>query len=65
MRRNINRYLVVDGYNIINAWDELRDTAKDDLENAREKLISDISFVHYKTSKYHYNPNPYSKSNIP
>lgn len=42
MRRNINRYLVVDGYNIINAWDELRDTAKDDLENAREKLISDI-----------------------
>lgn len=42
MRRNINRYLVVDGYNIINAWEELRDTAKDDLENAREKLISDI-----------------------
>lgn len=42
MRRNIKRYLVIDGYNIINAWDELRDTAKDDLENAREKLISDI-----------------------
>lgn len=42
MRRNVNRYLVVDGYNIINAWDELRDIAKDDLENARERLISDI-----------------------
>ncbi|MEG2985584.1 MAG: NYN domain-containing protein [Peptostreptococcaceae bacterium] len=42
MRRNIKHYVIVDGYNIINAWDELKDIAKDDLENAREKLISEI-----------------------
>lgn len=39
MRRNIQNYLIVDGYNIINAWDELKDKAKTDLESAREKLI--------------------------
>lgn len=39
MRRNIQNYLIVDGYNIINAWDELKDKAKTDLEGAREKLI--------------------------
>lgn len=42
MRMNIKYYLIVDGYNIINAWDNLRDIAKSDLEGAREKLISDI-----------------------
>lgn len=33
-------YLLVDGYNIIFAWDELADIAKDDLSAAREALIN-------------------------
>ncbi len=32
-------YLLVDGYNIIHAWDDLRDIAKDNLDAAREMLI--------------------------
>ena len=40
MRRNIkNSYLIVDGYNIINAWSQLKEISKNDLEHAREKLI--------------------------
>ncbi|MEG1311028.1 MAG: NYN domain-containing protein [Peptostreptococcaceae bacterium] len=42
MRRNIKKYLIVDGYNIINAWDELQIIAKTDLEYARDKLIDTI-----------------------
>ena len=38
-RTNKNSYLIVDGYNIINAWDELKEISKADLEGAREKLI--------------------------
>ena len=38
-RTNKNSYLIVDGYNIINAWDELKEISKVDLEGAREKLI--------------------------
>lgn len=33
-------YLLVDGYNIIFAWDELKDAAAESLEYAREMLIS-------------------------
>lgn len=32
-------YLLVDGYNIIFSWDELKELAKDSLENARLRLI--------------------------
>lgn len=32
-------YLLVDGYNIIFAWDELKEIAKSSLENARDRLI--------------------------
>ncbi len=32
-------YLLVDGYNIINAWPELSEMLKDNLEDARWKLI--------------------------
>ena len=40
MRRHIrNSYLIIDGYNIINAWDNLKEISKEDLEGAREKLI--------------------------
>ena len=31
--------LLVDGYNVIHAWDELRDIAKDNLDHARSRLI--------------------------
>ncbi len=36
-------YLLVDGYNIIFAWDELKDAARESLETARELLISRLS----------------------
>lgn len=40
MRRNKKKsYLIVDGYNIINAWEQLKEIALNDLEGAREKLI--------------------------
>ena len=35
-RTNKNSYLIVDGYNIINAWDGLKEISKEDLESARE-----------------------------
>ncbi len=51
--KNINHYLIIDGYNIINAWDNLKELAKEDLEDSREKLIDDIiefsEFMGYKT----------------
>jgi len=34
-----DEYLLVDGYNIIFAWDELKEIAKNSLENARDRLI--------------------------
>jgi predicted RNA-binding protein with PIN domain len=33
------KYVIVDGYNIIFAWDELKKIASDNLENARQKLM--------------------------
>ena len=36
-------YLLVDGYNIIFAWDELNEIAKDDLSAARSALIRILS----------------------
>ena len=32
-------YLVLDGYNIINAWDDLKNIASVDLDSSRTKLI--------------------------
>ena len=37
------QYLIVDGYNIIFAWEELADTAKQDLEAARRHLCDALS----------------------
>ncbi len=37
--KQLAEYLVVDGYNIINAWPELKQIAEDSLEDARIKLI--------------------------
>ncbi|GAA0106877.1 NYN domain-containing protein [Paraclostridium sordellii] len=42
MKRKINHYLIIDGYNIINAWEDLKHIAIDDLDAAREKLINII-----------------------
>ncbi len=42
-------YLLIDGYNIIFAWDELKNIAKDSLEQARGVLIDKLSA--YKTFK--------------
>ncbi len=40
MKKNsYNEYLFVDGYNIINSWDNLRELSKLSLEVAREELI--------------------------
>ena len=39
MRSKINSYLIIEGYNIINAWDDLKEIAKYSLEDSREKLI--------------------------
>ena len=44
-RHNRNAYLIIDGYNIINAWDNLKEISKDDMEDAREKLIQYIKLL--------------------
>nr|WP_330372556.1 NYN domain-containing protein [Clostridioides mangenotii] len=36
------QYLIIDGYNIINAWEDLRALAREDLEDSREKLIDEV-----------------------
>ncbi|KXZ38963.1 hypothetical protein SAMN05661008_01970 [Alkalithermobacter thermoalcaliphilus JW-YL-7 = DSM 7308] len=36
---NKKQYLVVDGYNIINAWEDLKVISQENLEMARDKLI--------------------------
>ena len=37
------QYLIVDGYNMIFAWDNLAETAKNDLDAARRMLMDDLS----------------------
>ena len=37
--RDGDDYLLVDGYNIIHAWDDLRKLGREDLDGAREQLI--------------------------
>ncbi len=38
-----NEYLLIDGYNIIHAWDELSEVAAENLEEARDKLLDIMS----------------------
>ncbi len=40
---NLQEYLLVDGYNIIFAWEELRELSKTSIDAAREALISILS----------------------
>jgi len=42
-RSRKDEYLLVDGYNIIFAWDELKELAKDNLAGARGKLMDILS----------------------
>ena len=37
------QYLIVDGYNMIFAWDELKDLAREDLDAARQRLMDILS----------------------
>lgn len=50
MKRNRSRakeYLFVDGYNIINSWNILKEKQKNDLEEAREGLLEILSDYHH------------------
>lgn len=52
MRRRDNsfkEYLFVDGYNIINSWDNLKQKADVDLEEARKDLIETMVEYHHYT----------------
>lgn len=42
-RKPQKEYLLVDGYNIIHAWPELRELAKDNLTGARDRLLEILS----------------------
>lgn len=42
-RENREEYLLVDGYNIIFAWPELKEIAKDNMDGARMKLLDLLS----------------------
>ncbi len=41
--RHQEKYLIVDGYNIVHAWDELKCLVNDNLEGARMKLLDVLS----------------------
>ena len=38
-QEHLPEYLLVDGYNVIFAWDELKELAKDSIEAARDRLM--------------------------
>ena len=43
------QYLIVDGYNMIFAWDELKALAKEDLDAARQRLMDTLAnYASYK-----------------
>ena len=42
-RKPVEKYLLVDGYNIIFAWDDLNELSKDNLDAARGKLLDIMS----------------------
>ena len=52
MRRNKKDYLIVDGYNIINAWDELKEIAISDLESCKEKIEKRKNITIVYTKEY-------------
>lgn len=42
-KENVEEYLLVDGYNIIFAWEDLRELSKVNIESARNKLMDVLS----------------------
>lgn len=46
-RNEPKEYLFVDGYNIINDWESLKDIANINLEEAREELLETLAEYHY------------------
>lgn len=43
LKQNNEQFLLVDGYNIVFAWEELKETAETNIDGAREKLIEILS----------------------
>ncbi|MCT4618556.1 MAG: NYN domain-containing protein [Marinisporobacter sp.] len=44
----MNQFLLVDGYNVINAWQRLKEIGKNNLEEARDLLIQEmVDYKHY------------------
>lgn len=46
-RNKVKEYLFVDGYNIINTWDDLKEKQKYDLEEARDELLEILADYHH------------------
>ncbi|NLY44627.1 MAG: NYN domain-containing protein [Tissierella sp.] len=46
-RKKPKEYLFVDGYNIINSWDSLKEKQKINLEEARDSLLEILSDYHH------------------
>ncbi|MDY0234849.1 MAG: NYN domain-containing protein [Gudongella sp.] len=47
-KNKTTEYLFVDGYNIINAWDKLKELSKENLEEARNELLEILAeYKHY------------------
>ncbi|WP_178411739.1 NYN domain-containing protein [Peptostreptococcaceae bacterium] len=53
-KKKKKKILIVDGYNIINAWDDLNELSKINLESSREKLVDYMiefsKYMGYKTT---------------
>ena len=54
MRRNKKDYLIVDGYNIINAWDELKEIVFDayNIKSCKEKIEKRKNITIVYTKEY-------------
>ncbi len=48
----MNHYLLIDGYNIINTWSELKQAGLDSLEEARNMLIQQLVDYKFYTGEY-------------
>ena len=46
-RRKPKEYLFVDGYNIINSWESLKEKQKNSLEEARDTLLEILADYHH------------------
>ena len=51
-KKKYKSYLIVDGYNIINDWEELKILSVEDLDAARERLYNRIFAISRKKGDY-------------